>query len=766
MSWAEVYKINSDIQGEPLNYLNYLQDLKLNGSESYLLYEGNHRIWEELYLNSLYLFSDRGIREVVYTAFSETDIDNLFDKGTKLGEQLNAFYRTDIFSLGNADNVVKGMTVEHYNSLEEKFKSGYDRYVTREQEKSTIGAWFNSTFSLDNTDLENLTTIEEILANVEATNAILNNSNAIVALTMCKTSMDAVVASSNAMDLLGQYILKVTAEPAVIKAILENNVIREAIINSTEAMTHISTNHESVRMIFENLEATQLLLANQDTLDLVLANTNFIRLVLTKILETHNNIFKLDINTLITNMTSMVNSTNIEYQDKIFPIVKNMNTNFISIKDLLSNNNLDKNNIIAIFQCIENNLSVITALSSDEVAFNSIKEIDLAIAKTAAKLAGIDNININTSDALARSDKYMNAVASSQIAMNAVASSQIAMNAVASSQIAMNAVASSQIAMNAVASSQIAMNAVASSQIAMNAVASSQIAMNAVASSQIAMNAVASSQIAMNAVASSQIAMNAVASSQIAMNAVASSQIAMNAVASSQIAMNAVASSQIAMNAVASSQIAMNAVASSQIAMNAVASSQIAMNAVASSQIAVNTIINNSGFLNIVISSSTAMSAIASSSTAMLSISKSPLALNKILKTEIGRTNIANSSYLQTNYSNINTSVQNTTYFTKGANAYIDNGSRNSNESGAMVSSTTPNQCLYMSLKIGSWSNGTSTTGNIAHLQTGKIVASKTTTIGPAQSGTGVDAKYVCVGGCTFTESGDSVTYGFMAYAK
>ncbi|MDB1142119.1 phage tail protein [Clostridioides difficile] len=479
MSWAEVYKINSDIQGEPLNFLNYLQDLKLNGSESYLLYEGNHRIWEELYLNSLYLFSDRGIREAVYTAFSETDIDNLFDKSTKLGEQLNAFYRTDIFSLGNADNVVKGMTVEHYNSLEEKFKAGYDRYVTREQEKSTIGAWFNSTFSLDNTDLENLTTIEEILANVEATNAILNNSNAIVALTMCKTSMDAVVASSNAMDLLGQYILKVTAEPAVIKAILENNVIREAIINSIEAMTHISTNHESVRMIFENLEATQLLLANQDTLDLVLANTNVIRLVLTKILETHNSIFKLDINTLITNMTSMVNSTNIEYQDKIFPIVENMNTNFISIKDLLSNNNLDKKNIIAIFQCIENNLSVITALSSDEVAFNSIKEIDLAIAKTAAKLAGIDNININTSDALARSDKYMNAVASSQIAMNAVASSQIAMNAVASSQIAVNTIINNSGFLNIVISSSTAMSAIASSSTAILAISKSRVNLQA-----------------------------------------------------------------------------------------------------------------------------------------------------------------------------------------------------------------------------------------------------------------------------------------------
>ncbi|HBE9900053.1 TPA: phage tail protein [Clostridioides difficile] len=549
MSWAEVYKINSDIQGEPLNYLNYLQDLKLNGSESYLLYEGNHRIWEELYLNSLYLFSDRGIREVVYTAFSETDIDNLFDKSTKLGEQLNAFYRTDIFSLGNADNVVKGMTVEHYNSLEEKFKAGYDRYVTREQEKSTIGAWFNSTFSLNSTDLESLTTIDEILADTEATNAILNNSNAIVALTMCKTSMDAVVASSNAMDLLGQYILKVTAEPAVIKAILENNVIREAIINSIEAMTHISTNHESVRMIFENLEATQLLLANQDTLDLVLANTNVIRLVLTKILETHNSIFKLDINTLITNMTSMVNSTNIEYQDKIFPIVENMNTNFISIKDLLSNNNLDKNNIIAIFQCIENNLSVITALSSDELAFNSIKEIDLAIAKTAAKLAGIDNININTSDALARSDKYMNAVASSQIAMNAVASSQIAMNAVASSQIAMNAVASSQIAVNTIINNSGFLNIVISSSTAMSAIASSSTAMSAIASSSTAMSAIASSSTAMSAIASSSTAMSAIASSSTAMSAIASSSTAMSAIASSSTAILAISKSRVNLQA-------------------------------------------------------------------------------------------------------------------------------------------------------------------------------------------------------------------------
>ncbi|WP_219715954.1 phage tail protein, partial [Clostridioides difficile] len=456
MSWAEVYKINSDIQGEPLNFLNYLQDLKLNGSESYLLYEGNHRIWEEMYLNSLYLFSDRGIREVVYTAFSETDIDNLFDKGTKLGEQLNAFYRTDIFSLGNADNVVKGMTVEHYNSLEEKFKSGYDRYVTREQEKSTIGTWFNSTFSLDNTDLENLTTIEEILANVEATNAILNNSNAIVALTMCKTSMDAVVASPNAMDLLGQYILKVTAEPAVIKAILENNVIREAIINSTEAMTYISTNQESVSYIFKNLEAIQLLLANQESLNLVLANQNVVKNILANILKTYNALYNIESNktNLISNSNTAYNSTNLIVEGELFYLIKDINIEYKSLKEALLVIGEDTVTVLNICKSIENNLSIITAIANNQEAFNSVKEVDLAISKIVAKLAGLDNATIYTSDALARSDKYMNAVASSSTAMNAVASSSTAMNAVASSSTAMNAVASSSTAMNAVASSR------------------------------------------------------------------------------------------------------------------------------------------------------------------------------------------------------------------------------------------------------------------------------------------------------------------------
>ncbi|MCC0719040.1 phage tail protein, partial [Clostridioides sp. ZZV14-6105] len=406
MSWAEVYKINSDIQGEPLNFLNYLQDLKLNGSESYILYEGNHRIWEELYLNSLYLFSDRGIREVVYTAFSETDIDNLFDKSTKLGEQLNAFYRTDIFSLGNADNVVKGMTVEHYNSLEEKFKAGYDRYVRREQEKSTIGLWFNSTFSLNNTDLESLTTIDEILANTEATNAILNNSNAIVALTMCKSSMDAVVANPNAMDLLGQYILKVTVEPTVIKAILKNNVIREAIINSNDAMKQIATNANSVIELLKNLEAVKLLNNNKTPLEIMLTNEDIAKEIFPKIiglktLLTTINIYTTTIQNNIEGAKPTINSTT--YKNQTFPLLTEIKENYEIMENDKNSTVENSTYILDIINNIINNLSIMRVIIENTLSINSI------------------TTNSHAMNAVANSSTAMNAVINSSTAMNAVA---------------------------------------------------------------------------------------------------------------------------------------------------------------------------------------------------------------------------------------------------------------------------------------------------------------------------------------------------------
>ncbi|WP_103013500.1 phage tail protein [Clostridioides difficile] len=486
MSWAETYKVNSDLQGEPLNFLNYLQDIKLNGLDSYVLFVGNARIWEELYLNSLYLFSNKGIRDTVYTAFSETDIDNLFNKSTKLGEQLNAFYRTNVYSLGNADSVVKEMTIEHYNSLEQKFKDGYDRYVTREQEKATIGVWFNSTFNLNNTDLESLATIDDILANTEATNAILNNSNAIVALTMCESSMDAVVASSNAMDLLGQYILKVTTEPAVIRAILENNVIREAIINSTEAMTQIAINADSIIEILKNLEAVKLLQGNSQTLEIILTNEDIAKEIFPEIISLKTLISTINSCTIAigNNIESAKNTINsITYKNQTFPFLSEIKENYEemeNIKNLTVENasyTLDIiNNIInnlSIMRVITQNTLCINSIISNSHAMNAVANSANAVMAFCENLAGLKAIFNNTTarNAILNSSTAMPVIVNDARAISMLANNNTYFNAISNNSTAMTYVADSSTAMSCIVNTPSAINKVINSSVAMGKVA-------------------------------------------------------------------------------------------------------------------------------------------------------------------------------------------------------------------------------------------------------------------------------------------------------
>lgn len=496
MSWAEIYKVNSDLQGEPLNFLSYLQDIKLNGLDSYVLFIGNARIWEELYLNSLYLFSDKGIRETVYTAFSETDIDNLFNKSTKLGEQLNAFYRTDIFSLGNADNVVKGMTIEHYNSLEEKFKAGYDRYVTREQEKSTIGAWFNSTFSLDNTDLENLTTIEEILANVEATNAILNNSNAIVALTMCKTSMDAVVASSNAMDLLGQYILKVTTEQQVIRAIIKNEVIRDAIINSNEAMTQISSNENSVMEIFDDLEATKVLVQNQNSINKILTNNVTVEKIIPNLLEMKSNL-QISLNYIKTIKSNIVSSKGqilaITYNEKIFPLLKNIEKNHDNMENI--------RNLLQ--QDVEEKIKIADAILGSSIAMTAFANNSIIVNKVGDRAGIIENILSQTAS--------LNAFMESTTAINILVNKTTAFTKIANNSNAMSVIANNSNTMSVIANSSNAMASIVNSPTALDVVLARSVAMREIAKIQSAVNKITGTAVALNKVVKNSAAKSALA---------------------------------------------------------------------------------------------------------------------------------------------------------------------------------------------------------------------------------------------------------------
>ena len=174
--------------------------------------------------------------------------------------------------------------------------------------------------------------------------------------------------------------------------------------------------------------------------------------------------------------------------------------------------------------------------------------------------------------------------------------------------------------------------------------------------------------------------------------------------------------------------------------------------------------------MSAVAASSTAMTAVASSQTAMTAVCSSALAFNAALKNSTARTQLAGSSYLQSNYDKLLSTIGNSTYFSQKFDN-IDSGAKRAISGGNTDTTATANESVFLCKKIGAWSNGNSVTGTVAHLQTKTTAGSISTRAGGGQSTNdyttgGAQAKYICIGGCTFTENGDAYCCGIFAFAK
>ena len=291
------------------------------------------------------------------------------------------------------------------------------------------------------------------------------------------------------------------------------------------------------------------------------------------------------------------------------------------------------------------------------------------------------------------------------------------------------------------------------------------------------MTAVAASSTAMAAIEKSQTAKGAIAASDMATAKYAAGAAGLNPADYANMA--AIASSSTAMTAVAASSTAMAAIFRSDAALQAIAKSATAQAAVsnASSSVMAKTVAilanldpNSYADMTAIASSSTAMTAVAASSTAMTAIASAASALNAVLKNGTARTKFAGSSYLQSNFDKMLSSVGNTTYFSKKFD-YIDSGTKRAVSGGSTDTTATANQSIFLCKKIGAWSNGTQVTGTVTHLQTGNTAGSTSTNKGDGYNTDdyttgGVQAKFVCIGGCTFAESGDAYCCGIFAYAK
>ena len=483
--------------------------------------------------------------------------------------------------------------------------------------------------------------------------------------------------------------------------------------------------------------------------------------------------------------------------------------------------------------------STVTNLLDDSIALTAlVADLTAMQAFTGSEIACAElTVHETACSAVAGSDIAMTAVAGSDIAMTAVAGSAIAYNKIFENANAFDILYNTPAALRIIANDRAAVEAMILDRERVKILAESSTAMGVLAESSHARSVLLSSAKAWEVVTSTDafIAkyavgclesdtykpadfanMAAIASNSSACTALSASQIAMNALSASRIARNALLNNSVSWKVVTDSNVFiakysigclesssytpanfanMAAIVSNSGALTALAASATARDILyknkdafdilskvdmAIAKFAIGSLNNSSykpaNFANVsaIISNSGALSAVAASSTAMGVLAGSSTAMNVLLKSDTARSALCGSNYLQSNYDKILSATANTTYFTRYID-YVDSGNFNTVDGKTKTSSTTPNQSLYLSIKVGGWGK-TFTDARVCvhlHLQT-QGEAGRTSV--PANTGGGYNSdtvtdgglasKAVCIGGMKMTETGDVYTRGWFVYAK
>lgn len=257
MSWAEVYKINSDIAGEPLNFTDYIYDISVFGEESYVMDSNNAVLWNSFALNSCYLYGHQAIHEYVYNRLTEGNIDDLFDKSGKLGRQMNNFHNNTAYAVGGAKEVLAGMTMNTYNDMIDKFRLGYQRYVDKHLQAEAVGQWILEVFGVD---LSAYNTIEEIVMTAEAWELALHSEPLMVAFTSSEYVMTLIAESEVATEKFADAIYYAGQNEKAINVIANYDSLVQQVVNDQTSMEWIASSENAIMVILENENfATQAL---------------------------------------------------------------------------------------------------------------------------------------------------------------------------------------------------------------------------------------------------------------------------------------------------------------------------------------------------------------------------------------------------------------------------------------------------------------------------------------------------------------------------
>lgn len=425
MSWAKIYKVNSDFS-EPLNFLSYIQDISINKNDSYVFHKTNHQLFQSLYMNSFYLFASRGLKSIVYQSFSDDDIDNLFNNCDKLGEKLNLFYELDVFNIGEVNSFISDFTPAKYNLLEEKFRQGYIRYVTKQQESENVGKWYNETFNLKDDSLNNCKSIEEILLDKDIAYKIFNNKSALFSFTICLNNIDKMLDHDGGEDsIFSTYCLENINNPDILDIFLNNIRLCNLIIKNEDLMTLIISNEECIKTLFIKNNAIDIILSDESIINKLISNDFVLKNIMPLIIilnSTNKKIYK-NLKVMRENLSTINGSITVQEYNNSLNVLNSLDEKMdeiIILTDKILNNEIFKSiidNPIVIEACLDDrflNLGLLELIF--DVFTNNLMFIDTVLNNETIFTKLIENKSILSQ--IFNSPLWINSIAKSVIAKN------------------------------------------------------------------------------------------------------------------------------------------------------------------------------------------------------------------------------------------------------------------------------------------------------------------------------------------------------------
>ena len=284
MSWFEVQKINSDFINEPLNFNNYINDISVFGDKSYVLDKYNKNLFRNLLTQSLTMFGHQEIHEYIYNRMTEEDVDVMIEGNARLGQALNSFYRTDIFTGNNVDEILSNIGSSKLNTLELKLQGGIVRYVTKKTSGEDAASWLQSVF---NVDMSGFTTMESIINDTDFwNNTIMTNESLAFVVCLSHAAIDVITTMSGTkfVDFIRNVANSTSASTYLFSAF--NNAGRlEDLFNDEEACQTLVSREECVSAILQCMPAFEKAMASQTMTSALIASTEVKNVVVDHLLN-------------------------------------------------------------------------------------------------------------------------------------------------------------------------------------------------------------------------------------------------------------------------------------------------------------------------------------------------------------------------------------------------------------------------------------------------------------------------------------------------